>query len=357
MPKIDTGVLLVFAVFFIIALYTGLLMVQQTGRSGPSGANASKIEEHFMSVSLEKLEVKFFGLVTPDEDSINSFISNADKFAWVSPTGSEINAYGALSPRIERRIIEAARNNNVSVVPLVANSGFDRDLVHRILTDPEVRRHTITDIVNFVVENNFSGINIDYENIPPEDRAALNSYMKELASKLHSYGKIVTIDVSGKTWDDTSGWGGAWDYKVLGETCDYICIMCYDYHWSGSEAGPIGPLGWLKDVIRYALSAIPEEKIVIGIPFYGYKWLGRNGVYLTFRQALETAKNMSVEVLFSEEDAEYHYSYGSYEVWFQGAKSIEIKVSTVLSYGIDKIAAWRIGQEDHRTWEVISRKP
>ena len=106
--------------------------------------------------------------------------------------------------------------------------------------------------------------------------------MRELASILHSHGKIVTIDVSGKTWDDTSGWGGAWDYRALGEACDYVCIMCYDYHWSGSEAGPIGPLGWLRKVVKYALSTIPREKIVIGIPFYGYRWLGRNGVGLTF---------------------------------------------------------------------------
>ncbi|MEM2930238.1 MAG: glycosyl hydrolase family 18 protein, partial [Thermoproteota archaeon] len=201
------------------------------------------------------------------------------------------------------------------------------------------------------------GVNIDYENIPPEDRNALNSYMWELASILHFHGKIVTIDVSGKTWDDTSGWGGAWDYRALGEACDYVCIMCYDYHWSGSEAGPIGPLGWLNEVVKYALSAIPREKIIIGIPFYGYRWLGRNGVGLTFKQALETAKNVETDVFFSEEDAEYRFSYGSYEVWFQGAKSVELKVSTVLSHGVDKIAAWRVGQEDPRTWEVISKKP
>jgi spore germination protein YaaH len=356
MQKPDSRMVLTLAILIIMVVYVSLLMVQRAGRRVPQG-NSSSIEEYFKTVPLEKLEVKFFGWVTPDDESINSFLAYADKFTWVSPTGSIVNEHGVFTPRVDSRIVEAARRSNVSIVPLVANSGFDRSLAHRILTDPEVRRRTIEDIVSFVVENNFSGINIDYENIPPEDRSALNSYMRELASILHSHGKIVTIDVSGKTWDDTSGWGGAWDYRALGEACDYVCIMCYDYHWSGSEAGPIGPLGWLREVVKYALSTIPREKIVIGIPFYGYRWLGRNGVGLTFKQALETARSVDTEVFFSEEDAEYHYSYSSYEVWFQGAKSVELKASAVLSHGIDKIAAWRVGQEDPRVWEVIGRKP
>ncbi|MEM2087495.1 MAG: glycosyl hydrolase family 18 protein [Thermoproteota archaeon] len=357
MPRTDAKVLLSLAILIIMALFISLLLMQQAGRKDASEGNKSNVEEHFNTVSLERLNVKFFGWVTQSEESISSFLRNIDKFTWVSPTGSIVDANGVFVPRVDNRIVEAARMSNVSIVPLVANYGFDRDLAHRILVDPEVKENTITKIVSFIVENNFSGINIDYENIPPEDRDVLNSYMRELASTLHSYGKIVTIDVSGETRDNPSGWGGAWDYRTLGEICDYVCIMCYDYHWSGSEAGPIGPLGWLREIIQYALSTIPSEKIIIGIPFYGYRWAGRNGVSLTFRQALETAKSMGVEVSFSENDAEYYYSYGSYEVWFQGAKSVELKISAVLSYGLDKIAAWSVGQEDPRTWEVISRSP
>jgi spore germination protein YaaH len=351
---------LILALFTAIAaaiIFLSLFTMYHPGRKEPGEEVPYNVDEYFKTIPLERLLVKFFGWVTPDEESINTFLGNADKFTWISPTGSIIDASGNLVPKVDNRIIKAARNSNVSIIPLVANYGFDRNLAHKILTDPDVRERTLTSITDFVIINDFSGVNIDYENIPPEDREFLNSYMVELAARLHSHGKIVTIDVSGKTWDDPYGWGGAWDYRMLGQVCDYICIMCYDYHWSGSEAGPIGPLGWLREVVQYAVSVIPREKIVIGIPFYGYKWLGKKGTGLTFKQALETAKNTGAVVLFSEEDGEYYYSYDSYQVWFQGAKSVELKISAALSYGIDKIAAWRIGQEDPRTWEVISRKP
>jgi len=204
MFKLGSRILLTLTILIITAVYVSLLMVQQAGRK-PSQGNSSNIEEYFETVPLERLEIKFFGWVTPDDESINSFSRNADKFTWVSPTGSIIDANGVFIPKVDSRIVEAARRSNVSIVPLVANSGFDRSLVHRILTDPEAGKRTMESIVGFVIEKNFSGVNIDYENIPPEDRDALNSYMRELASRLHSHGKIVTIDVSGKTRDDTSG--------------------------------------------------------------------------------------------------------------------------------------------------------
>jgi spore germination protein YaaH len=34
-----------------------------------------------------------------------------------------------------------------------------------------------------------------------------------------------------------------------------------------------------------------------------------------------------------------------------------VKIRSALASGIDKIAAWSVGQEDPRTWEVINRKP
>jgi len=353
--KSDSLILYV-ALILILVVFAIFMEYYMTREEPPTG----DIGIDFSTVPLKKLQVKFFGWVTTSEGSIESFNRNAAHFTWVSPTGSQVVASGDFIGKVDQRVIDIAKRTNVSVVPLVANADFDRDLMHRILTDQAIKERTISSIVKFIVEGNFSGVNIDWENIPPEDRQALNSYMKDLADRLHGCGKLATIDVSGKTWDETTGWGGAWDYKALGQICDYVCIMVYDYHWSGSNAGPVGPLSWLEQVIQYAIVAIPKVKIVIGIPFYGYDWVGNVGKYVPFDQAVSNAKIAGATITFSEKDAEYTYSYrasdGNHEVWFQGAKSAETKISTILSFGIENIAAWSVGQEDPRTWEVINRK-
>jgi len=346
-----------YAVAMLMLIAVGLVgyhIISRELRRGDIGMD-------FTTIPLKELEVKFFGWVTESKESVDSFARNAAHFTWVSPTGSYVNSTGHFIGNVNRSVVDVARANNVSVVPLVANAGFDDELMHRILTDQAVRDGTISSIIKFVIDGNYSGINIDWENIPAEDREALSSYIGTLCGKLHEHGKIVTVDVSGKTSDETTGWSGAWDYKAMGELCDYVCIMVYDYHYSGSAAGPVGPLGWLEQVVGYALSSIPREKIVIGIPFYGYDWVGSRGEYVSFDQALSKAKDEGAKVTFSEGDAEYTYSYdvlfAHHEVWFQGAKSTEVRVSSALASGIDKIAAWSIGQEDPRTWEVINRKP
>ena len=46
----------------------------------------------------------------------------------------------------------------------------------------------------------------------------------------------------------------------------------------------------------------------------------------------------------------------SHTVWFNIAKSKELRIGIALSKGIDKIAAWRIGHEDPKIWNIISKK-
>jgi len=352
----DHSLLLYLAFILILLAIAILLQYYLKMAEVPTG----DIGIDFSAIPLNKSEVRFFGWVTTSQKSIESFIKNAAHFAWVSPTGSEVDSNGNFLGKVDPGVIETAKRSNVGVVPLVANANFDRDLMHRILTDEVISDRTISSIVKFIVEGNFTGVNIDWENIPPEDRQSLNSYMRDLADRLHAHGKLVTIDVSGKTSDETTGWGGAWDYKALGQITDYVCIMVYDYHWSGGTAGPIGPLSWLEQVIQYALLSIPKDKIVIGIPFYGYDWIGTKGEGVIFDQAVSNAKTAGVKITFSEKDGEYTYSYrapdGRHEVWFQGALSTEMRISTALRFGIDRIAAWSVGQEDPRTWEVIDRK-
>lgn len=337
------------AILIVLVYYMGM---QESPTEG--------VTINFTSLPLKRLEVRFFGWTASSETSIDSFVRNADHFTWVSPAQLQIDIGGNLIGRIDERIVESARKNNVGILPLVANADFDRDLMHKILTDDGTRKGTIDSIVAFVIEQDFSGVNIDWENIPPEDRRPLDLYMKELAERLHAYGKLVTIDVSGKTSDETTGWGGAWDYQSLGQICDYVCIMVYDYHWSGGPPGPIGPLSWLKGVIQYALLSIPKERIVIGIPFYGYDWTGNKGNGVTFTEAVDLAITAHARLIFSERDGEYTYSYestdGKHEVWFQGALSTQMRISASIDLGIDRIAAWSVGQEDPRTWEVINRK-
>ena len=308
-------------------------------------------------------EVHLLGwIVDYDRHSEKVYYKHIDKFTWVSPTWYEVGWTGYITERVfDQKLVSTSRNNSVKIIPLIANKGFNSEIGHSILANPEVRDKVIEHIVEITSSRNYDGINIDFEGIDPNDREKLIEFVCLLSSKLHSLGKEVSIDVPAKTYKTYEGWSGAYDYAKLAECADYLVIMAYDYHWSGGEPGPISPLDWYKKVIEYTLKVVPREKIIIGIPVYGYDWtIGKKGVGVSYKECIEIAENYNVTIKFDNISGEavFHYTDTSgkkHEVWFNTAESARLCIEIAQSYGINRIAFWRAGMEDPKFWEFIKR--
>ena len=350
-------VAIILALLFIIAILALIILEKEKKREKADFTEIIKANSR-----LEKLKVYFMGWVVEyDSKSKDNFYRYHDKFTWVSPTWYVFGENLKLIEKVyDEEFVSNCRKWCVKILPLIANKDFSRGIVHKILSDPEVREKAVNQIVEMVLSRGYDGVNIDFENIPPEDRENLTLFMKLLHEKLHPLGKLVTIDVPAKTQPTYSGWSGAYDYKALANYSDLVIIMIYDYHWAGGSPGPISPLDWFNDVLDYALQTIPREKIVAGIPFYGYDWPeGGRGRGVTYAMAIRIANESKAYVHFDSEKGEAYFTYYKdnikHYVWFQIAKSTELRVKAALSKGIDKVAAWRIGQEDPLTWNVIDK--
>lgn len=347
----------VFSLFFLLILIGGAgfmlyaMKRSEEGKATPEPPLKGKV-----------YEVELLGWVVYwDAKSEKRFVENADKFTWVSPTWYDIDGNGDISERgFSEKLIQVAREHGVKVVPLIANKGFSSEVGHSILTDPEIREKVLEGIVKIVAEKNYDGINIDFEGIDPADREALSRFICDLSERLHGLGKELSIDVPAKTRATYEGWSGAFDYAELAKCVDYLVIMIYDYHWSGGEPGPVSPLGWFKQVLSYVVATVPKEKIVAGIPVYGYDWpAGGKGRGITYEECVRQAELHGVEISFDAESGEVTYKYESggvlHEVWCNTAKSAELRFEAALEYGINRIAFWRVGAEDPRFWSIIKR--
>lgn len=62
------------------------------------------------------------------------------------------------------------------------------------------------------------------------------------------------------------------DYAALGENADAVFLMTYEWGYTYGPPMAVAPLDKVRQVVEYAVTRIPSEKLVLGIPNYGYDW-------------------------------------------------------------------------------------
>ncbi|MEW6173401.1 MAG: stalk domain-containing protein [Bacillota bacterium] len=240
-------------------------------------------------------------------------------------------------------------------------NGFDRDLVHNLLNDRQGWDKFIGIIVQLVKTNGLSGVNMDFENIPPVDRNLYSEFLKRLSDALKPGGYLLTVAVPAKTTNDTqNSWSGAFDYEAIGRTCDYMVLMTYDEHWFGGAPGPIASLSWVAKVIEHAVSCVQRQKLLLGIPTYGYDWSSQGAKVIRWNEVDRLLNKYGKDkVVWDSASATPYLRYREagldHEVWFENQYSLKPKLDLAKKYDLAGIGIWRLGFENSGFWETLSR--
>ena len=245
------------------------------------------------------------------------------------------------------------------LVPTIKNNpggSFNGEMMAAIVNSPELREKHADAIAQLVAQNAYDGIDIDYERMPSSSKAGFTAFVQSLAGKLHASGKKLSITVYAKTAEANWSGPGAQDWPAIGAAADSVKIMAYDNHWSTSSAGPIAPLTWLEQIVAYAANTLPIQKVMVGLPWYGYDWLASNGAAVTYAEAMTRAQSAGVTV-GHDANGEATFTYGQRTVYFQDATSYRRKVETIVARypDIGGFAHWRVGAEDPEIWNVIGQ--
>lgn len=299
----------------------------------------------------------------------DAIVANIDVFSEISPFWYRVLADGRVEPYTngmgatyeDPGILSFLRAHGILVIPTVANivnGAWDGAAVSTIIADPHLRAVNIDNLVSLAVSKGYDGIDLDYEALRATDRSAFTTFVQELAAALHGQGKLLTVNVYAKTAEPGT-WDGprAQNWQALGQAADQVRIMTYEYSWSTSAPGPISPVGWVSDVIAFARSQIPAEKIMQGVPFYGYDWVGERGTDIVWSQAMALADQHAVDVRWDSASASPWFEYVSgssrHTVWFENAASVDAKLGVAAANGIGGVTLWRLGGEDSQNWSAI----
>lgn len=287
---------------------------------------------------------------------------------FISIFSYEVRADGSLSNLNDQPIIDAARAANVAPLMVITNiregGGFSGDIAHAVLTNEAAQNNLINNILQ-TLPKGYYGINVDFEYIFPYDRESYNQFIARLTETLKAQGYIVTTSLAPKISADQQGTlYEAHDYPFHGRTVDFVILMTYEWGYTYGPAQAVAPLNEVRRVLDYAVTAIPPEKILMGIPNYGYDWTlpfvqGSSARVLSNTAAANLASSVGAEIKFDLKAQSPFFNYfdnngNEHVVWFEDARSIRAKLYTVNEYGLAGVSYWTLNSYFPQNWIVLN---
>ncbi|MDO4468857.1 MAG: glycosyl hydrolase family 18 protein [Bacillota bacterium] len=291
--------------------------------------------------------------------ALGETIQNMTGVNVISPTWFSITANeGTISSLASADYVNEAHNRGMEVWGLIDNFNSDVSTLETLSTRSS-REHIIQKLLEEAKRVGLDGINVDFEALTEEEAPHFIQFVRELSVVCRDNNLVLSVD------NPVPQFTGFYNRKEQGIVADYVIIMGYDEHTTGSEeAGSVASLPFVKEGIEKTLQEVPKEKVINGIPFYTRLWTESNNGTLssevmTMDQASQYVQENGIEVYWEKETAQNYGELltdsGTQKIWMEDEQSIEEKMKLIEQYGLAGVASWKLGFERADVWSVISQ--
>ncbi|RJP46941.1 MAG: hypothetical protein C4584_01020 [Armatimonadetes bacterium] len=266
------------------------------------------------------------------------------------------------------------------------------ETLEKFLDNPDSQTTLITNLLQEVQSRHLNGINIDFEynGSPPEGyREKFTMFSQTLANTFEKESPETELSID--TFPLSIRKPRLFDIPKLGQFYDKIVVMSYDFYGVSSDiAGPTAPMGGFVEE-RYLFDittayqdysqAIPKEKIIMGVPYYGWDWPVENGKtaqsptlkgsdrngypsVISYGRAKDFNKLQNDQCSF-EPLAQTKWCWytdletnADHQVWLEDNQSIEAKFSFAKNQDLGGVAIWVLGYDKDYPdlWKMITKK-
>lgn len=277
----------------------------------------------------------------------------------LAPRWFFLDENGGMTDVSDASLVAWAQKNGKQVWALFGNR-LNMENTHALLSSQEKTSAVIAKIKNQALKLGLRGINLDFENVAPGDRAAFTAFVASLAGQLHANGLVLSVDVSPDLGTD---WTEAFDYAALGKSADYMVLMGYDEHWSGGSSGSVASLPWVQKGLDTLLKKVPASKVILGLPLYTRDWtVNGNGATVNTEELRLPEQNNRLRRLglspvwngsLGQYTTEYRSSGAQHRIWLEETRSLTKKYAMALDRNVAGIAFWHIGGETPEIWKAL----
>lgn len=288
---------------------------------------------------------------------IDGLLASTKAVNTVSPTWFFLNDnLGNFTSIASQDYVNNMHSRGIEVWALIDNFTNDVDIA-QILGNLANRKNLIQNLVQTALAYQIDGINIDFEQVPNDAGGDYVQFLRELSIACRLNQLVLSVDNYVPT-----GYTAHYDRKEQGTVVDYVVIMGYDEHYSGSpEAGSVASLEYVRQGIENTVSLVPAQKVINGLPFYTRLWKLGDGLssealsmsaadnYLAQYGAATTWDEMT-----SQNYATWQADGVTYQIWLEDLESLNAKLSVMSMYPLGGVAGWKLGLEKPEVWDSIA---
>ncbi len=245
--------------------------------------------------------------------------------------------------------------------------------------NPQAQQTLIGNLLALVQQRGIQGINIDFEAVPSSQKQGLTDFLLQLSVALHSNlpGAELSIAAPAVNWSNT------FDIPAITPALDLVMVMAYDYYWGGSSlAGPVSGYWPLTSSFDYSVSkslgyyqsqGVPNEKLLLGLPYYGREWpvasntlpasTTGSGTAVTWRNVRGNSSGFYTPANLYWDPRSYnpYYSYFNNnwrQCFYDDTRSLGAKYDFVNRRNTGGIGIWALGYDNGypELWELIEAK-
>lgn len=269
-----------------------------------------------------------------------------------------------------RTILRNAKRRGVKLSLLIASG--DEDAIESMIHRPsQSAENLIRDVLPVMHTYGFSDLNLDIENPRQDasDSAWFTEFVADVKKNLqHANAGTLTIETQASALIKKD----LVNPRSIARVADNVVIMAYDYHYQGSYVtGSVAPLNGVDTDAEYdtstaiyeALTQMPREKIILGVPLYGYEWetlsvfphsavIPGTGVTASnARSEILLGKCATCSAQFDPKAQEEHIIFldgqtGTYhQIFYPDKRAMFAKLSFAEKNNLGGIALWALGYE------------
>ena len=244
----------------------------------------------------------------------------------------------------------------VMMTTLTEQGQVDLEVAYKLLLNEEFQDTQLDNLLNIIKEKGYLGANFVFYLMTPSNLDLYYKFIKKAYIRLKEKGLFILVTINPKlsTIDDEVPFQKI-DYSKISSEVESVTFLQFIWGLNYGPPSPVININHYKKLVDYAVTLVPPENFMIGIPMIAYDWalsdkpLNLPALSLTTDSAIRLAQDVGATIQFDETSLTPYFEYVksitigaslSHIVWFIDPRSIDALLNIIKEHQLSGISIW-----------------